>query len=128
MLLQATSTNRPYAFSLELTILLLLATLGGTQVKSKLNQNRMVRDVSSNEQLNDTEARMGTATTNYEDKDYLSAEEPIMSGWVMVLIIGAVLVGLLLFLQILLLTRNCICYGILPSFCEQCCWENRFPH
>ena len=58
-------------------------------------------------------------TTNCDD-DHCLGEGKALSGWIIVIIIIAAILILLLFLKVILSIRNCICFCILPSICQEC--------
>ena len=47
---------------------------------------------------------------------------------ILCLVLICVIIGLILLLQIILHLRNFIRFGILPSICEKCWWETRYPN
>ena len=60
------------------------------------------------------------------DKD--SEEPKTMSTSVLCLVLICVIIGLIFLLQAILHLRNFIQFGILPSICEKCWWETRYPN
>ena len=60
-------------------------------------------------------------TRNCDGEDcFVSAIGTSFSGWVVVIIIVAIIIGLLVFLKLILAVRNCLSFGILPSICQEC--------
>ena len=54
------------------------------------------------------------------DDDHCIDEDEALSGWVIIIIIIVVIIILLLILKLILTIRNCVCFCILPSICQEC--------
>ena len=94
-----------------------MQSINHNYTKDKNNLNRALSDEND------------PATKNVdENSDEEVDKEKTMSNMFIGLVLLCTIIGLICLLQITLHLRNCIHFCILPSVCEKCWWETRYPN